>query len=72
MSANGKMWLTCRMLEQHYNDLKLHKFPEVQILSIEPEYDYSHDEQWLEFKRDAGKAYKAKKEREQQIRNENK
>jgi len=71
MSANSKMWLTCRMEEQHYNELELHKFPEIQILSIEPEYDYSHDELWLEFKQNAGKAYKAKKEREIQIRNEN-
>jgi len=68
MGASGRTWLTCRMEEEHYNELELHRFPEIEVISIEPEFDYSADEQWKEFKREAGIAYKKRKEREQYLR----
>lgn len=70
MGASGRTWLTCRMEEQYYSELELYKHPEVQIVSIEPEYDYSHDAEWIEFDKEARRAYKAKKDRENRIRNE--
>jgi hypothetical protein len=69
MGASGKIWLTCRMEEQHYNELELYKIKEVSVMSIEAEYDYSHDAEWIEFKDNANKAYKVKKDREQYLRN---
>lgn len=68
MGASGRTWLTCRMEEEHYKELELNRHPEIQIVSIEPEYDYSHDKEWQEFKREANKSYKLKKEREAYLR----
>ena len=64
MGANGRTWLTCRMEEEYYSELELYKHPQVQIVSIEPEFDYTQDEEWQELRREASKAYKLKKERE--------
>jgi hypothetical protein len=72
MGASGKTWLTCRMEEQHYSELELHKHPEIQILSIEPEFDYSRDQQHELLKMQANSLYKKLKERELILRTKTK
>jgi hypothetical protein len=71
MGASGRTWLTCRMEEEHYNELELYRFPEIQVLSIEPEFDYSFDDEWKEYKKEAGIYYKKRKERELYLRKQN-
>ena len=72
MGASGKMWLTCRMEEQFYNDLELNKHNEIQIMSIEPELDYRGDIEWELLKIQSNSLYKKRKERELLLRTKNK
>lgn len=71
MGASGRTWLTCRMEEEYYQQLELNRYPEVEIISIEPEFDYSFDDEWKEYKKEAGIAYKKRKERELYLRKQN-
>ena len=69
-NAQQKTWLNCRMEEHYYKKLELFNHPEITVVSIEPEFDYSHDQEWEILKKDASRAYKAKKEREHLLRNQ--